>query len=467
MHARAITWDEGESLLWRASELLLRPLHLALNFPALLYVAALAIFLFKPPDLNLGHADRIAFGALCFLVALRALALRERLPFVAGLSLPMLGLIILAALRACREPFEAQTWSVAASKFIVPFVLFHVAILVFRRSRERAQFELFVIVTLAYLIFTALAFLVGARELIYPRLILDETIGFHVGRARGPFLQAVANGMSLNLLGLLAVTVSGQVRRRVVVFLWFALPWAILATMTRSVWIGFVASSIALGMRMLKGRLKDAALLIVVAGLFLGVGVAAGSRSFRSALSERSEERGPVDARIAVYRAGWSMIQERPLAGWPAEMMYRELARRMSGYRLHKFYVHNTYLALLLELGWPGLTLYGILFFNLFRLARQGSAPKGAIDKGRFTAPLKRCPDTNLSSWSRCEGAAGPSIGEEKGRDPLSNWRKLWPLMLGVFLFNACFVDMAYQFVNGLLLTAAGILCAPAETARG
>jgi len=139
MHARVITWDQEEGLLWQASEVLLRPLHLALNFPAALYVAALAIFLFKPPDLDLGHADRIAFGALCFLAALRALALRERLPFVAGVSLPMFGLVALAALRAWRGPFEAQTWSVAASKFIVPFVLFHLAILVFRGARERAQ----------------------------------------------------------------------------------------------------------------------------------------------------------------------------------------------------------------------------------------------------------------------------------------------------------------------------------------
>lgn len=446
MNARAITWYEGQSLLWRASEVLLRPLHLALSFPAALYVATLAIFLFKPPDLNLGHADRIAFAALCFFVALRALALRDRLPFVAGLSLPMFGLIVLAARRAGSEPFEAQTWSVAASKFIVPFVLFHLAILIFRGSREQRQFELFVIVTMAYLIFTALAFLTGARDLIYPRIILDETIGFHVDRARGPFLQAVANGMSLNLLGLLAVTVSGRVRRRVVVFLWFALPWAILATMTRSVWIGFVASTIALGMRILKGRLKDAALLIVVAGLFLGVGVAAGSRSFRNALSERSEERGPVDARIAVYRAGWSMIQERPLTGWPAETMYRELARRMSGYRLHKFYVHNTYLALLLELGWPGLALYGILFFNLFRLARK---------------PAVACSPRSESPWSNPQRQKPTSADYST-----STLRKIWPLMLGIFLFNACFVDMAYQFVNGLLLTAAGILCAPAETAR-
>ena len=52
----------------------------------------------------------------------------------------------------------------------------------------------------------------------------------------------------------------------------------------------------------------------------------------------------------------------------------------MEGYHLRTFYVHNTYLALLVEFGVPGLALYGILFFNLFRLslarpARASAAP--------------------------------------------------------------------------------------------
>ena len=45
----------------------------------------------------------------------------------------------------------------------------------------------------------------GAKSLIFPRFILDESLGYHVDRARGPLLQAVANGVSLNLLGVLAL----------------------------------------------------------------------------------------------------------------------------------------------------------------------------------------------------------------------------------------------------------------------
>lgn len=131
---------------------------------------------------------------------------------------------------------------------------------------------------------------------------------------------------------------------------------------------------------------------------------------------------------MAVYEAGWQMFQERPWTGWTAGSLYTELARRMPGYHLSQYYIHNTYLSLLLELGLPGLLLYGILLVGLFRLARAG------------------------------DGDGVSRLGA------VSILRRVWPILLGVYLFNACFVDMVYQFVNGLLFTAAGILCAARES---
>jgi O-antigen ligase len=93
---------------------------------------------------------------------------------------------------------------------------------------------------------------------------------------------------------------------------------------------------------------------------------------------------------------------------------------------LRSFYVHNTYLSLLIEFGVPGLALYGILFFNLFRLSR-----------------------------TRKSADESP---------PLYALRKAWPILLCVYLFNAFFVDMAYQFVIGLMFTVAGLLCASEES---
>ena len=121
--ALALTQDSDDNPLWRAAGLLLRPLHLGLASPSILYVAAMTVFLFRPPDLFSYYADRVAFGILVFFVALRTMALRDKIPFLAGLSLPMLGLLALAVLRALREPFDAQNWSIIASKYIVPFAV--------------------------------------------------------------------------------------------------------------------------------------------------------------------------------------------------------------------------------------------------------------------------------------------------------------------------------------------------------
>jgi O-antigen ligase len=384
----------------------------------------MSVFLFRPPDLFSFYADRIAFGVLVFFVALRTMARRERVPFVAELSWPMLGLIGLAVFRALRDPFDAQIWSIIASKYIVPFALFHIALPVFRGAPQRKHFEIFAIVALAYLVFIAIAFLVDARSLIFPRFILDESLGFHADRARGPFLQAVANGVSLNMLGILVIALP-QKRGILIKLLLLMLPLAVLATMTRAVWIAFAVSAIVLGLRLIKHRVRAVCALLAVAGILFGAAVGFGNRTLKSALSERTEERGPVDARLAVYDAGWAMFQERPFTGWTSGGMYAELARRMQGYHLRIFYVHNTYLALLVEFGIPGLAVYGILFSNLFRL-----------------------------SWRGPPGETGT----------VAALRKVWPLLLSVYLFNAFFVDMAYQFVIGLLFTIAGMLCAAEES---
>ncbi len=422
--ALALTRGSDDNPLWRVAGLLLRPLHFGLAFPSILYMVAMTVFLFRPPDLFSFYADRIAFGILVFFIALRTMALRDRIPFFGGLSLSMLSLLALAVFRVLRGPFDAQIWSIIASKYIVPFALFHIAVLVFRGASQRRHFEIFVLVTLGYLVFIAIAFLADARSLIFPRFILDESLGFHPDRARGPFLQAVANGVSLNILGILALSFS-QKRKTIVNLLWLALPLAVLATMTRAVWISFAVSTIVLGFRLVKRRVLAVCTLLAAAGLLLGLAISFSNHSLKAALWDRTGERGPVEARLAVYDAGWAMFRERPFTGWPARDMYAELARRMEGYHLRTFYVHNTYLALLVEFGVPGLALYGILFFNLFRL-----------------------------SWHGPPGESGS----------VAALRKVWPILLSVYLFNAFFVDMAYQFVIGLMFTVAGMLCASEES---
>jgi hypothetical protein len=80
-------------------------------------------------------------------------------------------------------------------------------------------------------------------------------------------------------------------------------------------------------------------------------------------------------------------------------------------------------LELAVERGLIGLGFYVWLMICLFRLAKR-DAGSAEID-GAFSNP---------------------------------HFRRLWPLLVGVYLLNASAVVMNYQFVNAILFTIAGIL---------
>jgi len=289
------------------------------------------------------------------------------------------------------------------------------------------RFEIFTLAVLGYLTLIAILFLVDAKPFIFPRFILDEGLGIHADRARGPFLQAVANGVTLNLLGLVALDSFRRKRVRAVPALLFftALPLAIVATKTRAVWLSFAASILVLLFFSPSRRLRRACLCLVLAG-----GLALASLFVfadpNTPLSARLEERGPVMFRMAVYQAGWEMFLQKPISGWGATRMQAELSNRISDFHQEQFFFHNTYLEILVQYGLIGLALYLWVVIDLFRLGRRR---RGLT----FSA-------------------SGVFLDEQ--------FRSLWPLLVGVYLVNGSLVVMNYQFVNGFLFTLAGMLVA-------
>jgi O-antigen ligase len=338
----------------------------------------------------------------------------------------MIGLTLLGVASVAQQPFDIQSWSLLAAKFFVPFVLFHLAVLVFREERRLRQFEVFALVVLAYLCFTAIAFLVGAKSLIFPRFILDESLGYHADRARGPLLQAVANGVSLNLLGVLALhaLLRGRIRGVRASVLLASIPVAILATMTRAVWLSFAVSVGVLIFRSHNRRLRRICAVVAIAGAF-GLLIVLSFDDQRRALTDRLQESGPLDFRQAVYAGGWQMFLEKPFTGWGVNRMPAELARHVSGYKEKKeLDSHNTYLELLVEHGIFGLALYAWLMWEIWRLG------KGRIPRAERHGLLNQ------------------------------QFHSMWPVLLGIYWVNAAVVVMNYQFVNGLLFTMAGMLAA-------
>src|SRR5271157_5148835 len=282
--------DGWASFAAGATKLALRPLQALMAAPTLLFLAALTAMLLRHPDVRFYEIDRVAFALLVVGVVGRAVVFRERLFVMERATWPMIGLTLLALVSVSGRSFDNETWCLLAAKCIVPFTLFHLARLVFTGEKRFRQFEIFALLVLAYLSFTAIAFLVGAHELIFPRFILDPSLGYHADRARGPFLQAVANGVSLNLLGLLALHAyrRGSVRGVKALVVLASLPIAILATMTRAVWLSFAGTVLALIFLSKNRTLRLACVgLVLMAGV--GLLVVLSSHQASGALSDRLE----------------------------------------------------------------------------------------------------------------------------------------------------------------------------------
>jgi O-antigen ligase len=409
---------------WLAKTMLL-PVQVLFSAPSFLFLGTLTAMLLRHPDVQFYAVDRVGFVLLLIAVAGRAALLRQNLFVFERATWPMLGLTLFALASVAGQPFDEEAWSLLASKLVVPFFMFYIAGLIFTSEARLRHFEIFCLVVLAYLTFTAIAFLSGAHALILPRFILNPDLGIHVDRARGPLLQAVANGVSLTVLGLVALHsyMRGKMPRTGLAVLLAGVPIAILATLTRAVWLSFAGALVAVAFLFWRCHSRRVLLAIpIVAAAALALLFS--SEQLRSTLDDRLNEEGPVEFRQAVYAGAWEMFLERPLTGWGFHRMPDELPRHVTGYHEKILYPHNTYLELLAEQGAVGFGLYAWLMWELWSLRR---ARLSEHDEHKF---LNR------------------------------NFHRLWPIILGVYWLNAAFVVMSYQFVNALIFSMAGMLAA-------
>jgi O-antigen ligase len=400
--------------------------HLWVSLPVAMFLLALTAILFRPPDLKSFPIDRVAFFALVLLLAVR-LCLRRGALRIYPATWPLLGLMQIGLLGVLTQPHDPQAWSVFAAKWVVPCVFFHIAGLVFFEDRSLCKLEVFLLIVLAYLTAISIFSMLNLQTLIVPRFITDESIGIHADRARGPFLQAVANGLCLNLLGLVALDSFRRRKLRGIVagMLFLAVPFALLATKTRAVWIASVLSVLCLMFFGSTFKLRRIALAWCVLAI-VGSGIMLVYRADQDSFAQRAMDRSPVNFRTEMYSAGWQMFVDKPVLGWGNEHdIQPEVEKRVSSFHPDYYVFHNTFLELAVERGLLGLGFYVWLMICLFRLAKR-DAGSAEID-GAFSNP---------------------------------HFRRLWPLLLGIYLLNASAVVMNYQFANAVLFTIAGILAA-------
>jgi putative inorganic carbon (HCO3(-)) transporter len=201
---------------------------------------------------------------------------------------------------------------------LFPFLMFFIAPLAFREPRDRQVFIGVFVALGAYLGVTALLETIGPKALIFPGYITDPSIGIHADRARGPFVEAAANGMGMFVCGVAAAIAlaTWQSRR------WRYVAGAVLVlcmlgelfTLTRAVWLSAgIATVVAL---LSAARTRRLIVPVGIVGLVLVVGIFAAVPGLRGRADARSNDQAPVWDRKNSDIAALKMIDAKPLLGF-------------------------------------------------------------------------------------------------------------------------------------------------------
>ncbi|MGH2744262.1 MAG: O-antigen ligase family protein [Thermoleophilaceae bacterium] len=330
--------------------------------------------------------DRLFLIAGLAAVLLRAPAARDR-PSLR--PQPVHALLALTLLWAVGSAIAAGTLTDRTAlfglldRFAVPFALVLVAPLAFRTARQRTILLSGLVAFGGYLGLTALFETLGPRALVFPQFILDPSHGLHGGRARGPFLEANANGVGLFAGGVAALVAASTWRS----WLWRAAAIAVavlcaaglLFTLTRSVWLASIVSTLLV--LTAAPRLRPLTVPAVAAGAVFVIALLNFVPGLETRAQQRKDASRSVSERKNVNAAALAMVSERPIVGF-GWSTFRE---RNAEYfpllddvpqtaELH-LGIHNVPLLFATELGLMGTLLYVLSFAGVIGSAALGRGP--------------------------------------------------------------------------------------------
>ena len=219
--------------------------------PAILLSAGIALSIFSGNWAYIGFPELIAPDRLLIVAAivsfvLRAPAVRDRakveLRPIHWLLALVTAYVIASALGAGTLYDKDSLLRLADRVGVVPFLLFAMAPAAFATARHRAVLLAALVSVGLYLAVTAFWETLGLTQFVFPRYISDGSLGIHIGRARGPFLEAVGNGTGI-YIGLVAAVIAAATwkvpwQRNVAMVTAVLCAAALLFTLTRSVWLG-------------------------------------------------------------------------------------------------------------------------------------------------------------------------------------------------------------------------------------
>lgn len=400
--------------------------------------------------------DRLLFAAAIVAIVLRAPPVADRPRFrIAGAH----WLLALAVAYAIASALVAGTLFESGGFFklvdafgILPFLAFLVAPIAFRTPAQRRVLLGTLVALGAYLGATVLFDTLNLDALVFPKYILDAGYGIHAGRGRGPFVDAVANGLALYTCGVACVIAVATWRdgamRAIAAAIGILCVVGAFLSLERSVWIGVVAAT-TVAMLAMPG-MRRYFLPVVVAVAVAVAGSLAVIPGLSALVSERINDEGTVWDRKNLNRAAINMVEAKPLIGfgWDRFTTYSaDYFEQAADYPLTaagtigrntRFGVHNTPLTYAVDLGLIGVTLWlgglvlgvggalasrgppdllpwrvGLLAVALATLVVLNATPPsawgnrslwllaGAVYAGRYVAPVPRYPEIPPANASR------------------------------------------------------------------
>ncbi len=212
-----------------------------------------------------------------------------------------------------------------------------------------------------YLSFTSVCEHYEATSLVFPKYILDPTVGIQFGRSRGPFLDTIGNGgmllVSFLVFTCLSSSLTGFKRALTILLTLFVVP-AIYFTETRMIWLGLAAvTAILLSLRTTMRRTAVIVGCATLIGFLSGIG---GKFSpYENTLFARRQD--TVENRIDNYEITWAMFKKNPVFG----IGYGRFRSEWSNYFDEETALttwndgnHSTIMGILAELGIIGFTTF-------------------------------------------------------------------------------------------------------------
>jgi len=287
--------------------------------------------------------------------------------------------------------------STLLSGFVVPFSIFFLAKNIVDEGKKIRRLFIFFSIIGLYLGLTGIFEHFKMHSLVFPSYIYNPNVGIHLGRSRGPFLNAGTNGMVIcTIFFMVFYLLKHDCKKWMKVYLgitMISMLITLLFTFTRSAWLSFIVSVPIIPIFFRKTRVAFACAvfaLILIIPVYKQLQTMEGSSDVNTQLSARHLLRsdaelkdklvgraanlGPVYLRLNLYGAAWWMFLEKPFFGFgfgtfkeasPAYwhkiegVPYLAYGKGLSN--------HDTLAGILVELGLIGLSLVIFIIVMILR----------------------------------------------------------------------------------------------------